>query len=447
MEVLTRVEQEKAYSNLELGRTLKKAGLSRPDAALATELVYGTIQRLNTLDFLLEPFVSRGLDRLEPWVRNLVRLSLYQIVYLERIPDHAAVNEAVNIARRKGHPGIAGMVNAVLRGCLRSREKLAVPDIADPIRRIALVHSHPEWLVERWIRQFGEADAEAICAANNLPPRASIRVNPTRIAREQLIGRLVQAGLEAEPSPLSASGIIVSGGGNLAELPEFREGLFSIQDESSMAVADAVAPEPGMKVLDCCAAPGGKTAHLAERMNDKGEVWANDVHPHKERLILDQASRLGLTSIRTLVSDAAELASRFPPDAFDRILLDAPCSGFGVIRRKPEIKWMRSADDPASLAEVQLRLLASVSGLVKPGGVVVYSTCTLEYTENEQVVRKFLAEHPEFEPDGRLETCVAETLWTRAGIAPGMLRILPHMFHTDGFFIARLRRKEMGSDR
>jgi len=446
LEVLARVEHEGAYSNLDLGRTLRKAALGRQDAALATELVYGTIQRRNTLDYWLESFVAGGLDRLEPWVGSLLRMSLYQIVWLERIPDHAAVHEAVAIARKRGHGGIAGLVNAVLRNCLRFRDQLAIPDTGDPVRRIALAHSHPEWLVDRWIRQFGEAEAEAICAANNAPPRAGIRANLLRLTREELVERLRRKGLEAEPSPLSAAGVAVSGGGNLADLPEFREGLFSIQDESSMVVADAVDPAPGMKVLDCCAAPGGKSAHLAEKMKDKGEVWANDVHPHKERLIRSQASRLGLASIRTLVSDAAELGLRFPPASFDRILLDAPCSGFGVIRRKPEIKWNRRPGDPESLAETQLKLLDAVSGLVRPAGIVVYSTCTLDYTENEEVVRKFLEAHPEFETDGNFG-CVAEEVRAKAAIAPGMLRILPHMFRTDGFFIARLRRKELGKHR
>jgi len=441
LDVLVRVEEQRAYSNLLLNQTLQRAALSRADAALATELVYGTIGRRNTLDYYLTRFVAKGLHKLEPWVRCLLRLSLYQLVYLQRIPDHAAVSEAVHIAKRRGHAGISGMVNGVLRSVLRSKQELTLPDGLGDVARIALAHSHPEWLVQRWVRQFGVATAEAICAANNEPPPVSLRANALRGGRAQLVDALVADGVRAEPSALAPSGVRVAGAGNMALDPRFGAGLYSIQDESSMLVAEALEPAAGMRVLDCCAAPGGKTAHIAEKMGDRGEIWACDLHEHKRQLIEQQAARLGLASIRTLTMDAAQLAGHFAPASFDRILLDAPCSGFGVIRRKPDLKWAKQEADIAGIAGLQRELLASVHGLLAPGGVLVYSTCTLESAENEEQVRRFLAEHDDF----ALEPLPAEAFAALGEAAStGMVSILPQQFGSDGFFIARLRKRPQG---
>lgn len=258
MHVLTQVEQEGAYSNLLLNTALQKAALSKSDAGLATELIYGTISRLNTLDYFLDKYVNKGTRKLQPWVRALLRLSLYQIIYLDRIPDHAVVSEAVNLAKRRGHQGISGMVNGVLRNILRQKESLAIPADLPAAKRISLQHSHPEWLVERWISQYGRETAEAICSANNEPPAVSVRVNTTMISREEMLKEMEGHGLQAAPSSLSPYGIVVKGAGNMALTDWYREGMISIQDESSMLVAEAVGPEPGMRVLDCCAAPGGK---------------------------------------------------------------------------------------------------------------------------------------------------------------------------------------------
>lgn len=437
LDVLTRVERDQAYSNLLLHQTLEKHRLERQDAALATELVYGTIGRLNTVDYFLEGFVAKGLARLEPWVRSLLRLSFYQLYYLDRIPPHAAVNEAVELAKRRGHQGISGMVNGVLRNVLRRKNELQLPSNLPAVKRIALEYSHPEWMVERWLHRYGEADTIAICAANNEPPRSSVRVNRLRIEREQMLDQLRSSGYEAELSALAPAGITVTGGGNLASTPWYQSGELSIQDESSMLVAEVLAPEPGMRVLDCCAAPGGKSAHLAELMHDKGSVCASDVHEHKEKLICDQAQRLRLTCIRTLVSDARNLSEHYPAESFDRILLDAPCSGLGVIRRKPDLKWAKQAGEIAEIARVQQAILANVHLLLKPGGVFVYSTCTLEPEENEEQIRNFLHHHPNFELAPFPDRILPEG-WIKKEGAGGMLQLLPHHFHSDGFFIARL---------
>lgn len=442
LQVLTAVEQESAYSNLLLNGALQKSGLSGPDAGLATELVYGTIQRLNTIDFLLEPFVTKGMGKLAPWVRNLLRMSFYQLYYLDRIPPHAVVNEAVNLAKKRGHQGISGMVNGVLRNVLRRKEELKLPEGLSPVQRIALEHSHPKWLVARLLEQYGEQTAESICRANNEPPSISIRVNRAKTSREDMLKLLKEQGLSAAPSKLSRDGIVVEGGGNMALTPWYREGLISVQDESSMLVAEALDPEPGMSVLDCCAAPGGKTCHIAEMMQGSGLVLANDIHPHKAKLVEDQANRLGLTNIDISTGDASKLGERLERNSFDRILLDAPCSGLGVIRRKPDLKWAKTAGDIAEIAGIQRTLLDTAGALLKPGGLLVYSTCTIEPRENVEMVSSFLSRHPEFElAEDKPSAWETEPLAEASARGSLGLQILPQDAHSDGFYIARLRKK------
>ena len=445
LQTLIKVSEAGAYSNLQLNRALQDAELSRQDAGLATELVYGTIQFQRTLDDTLRKLITKGFDKLTPWVHSLLRMSAYQMLYLDRIPPHAAVNEAVQIAKRRGHSGISGMVNGVLRSMERQLAELKLPnDSPDPITRIGLTHSYPNWLVKRWVKVYGEAKAEEICAAGNEPPHASLRVNPLMTSREKALELLAFAGYEAQPSPLTPYGIIVSGGGNLAVTDGYINGLWSLQDESSMLVAEVCAPAPGMRVLDCCAAPGGKTSHLAELMNNEGTVIANDVHPHKRKLIEEQAQRLGLTSVKAVTGDALELASQFDADSFDLVLLDAPCSGFGVIRRKPEIKWTKKVEDVTAIAELQSRLIKEAAKLIKPGGTLVYSTCTIERQENEDQIAAFLSEHPSFELDKSWPEKVLAPLRT-AGVIDetfdGSVQLLPEHFGSDGFFIGRLKRK------
>lgn len=444
MNVLHNVEAKGAFSGLELNQALTTSELSRPDAGLATELVYGTIQRMNTIDYDLARRVKGWPKKVEPWVRSLLRMSYYQLRWLSRVPAHAAVDEAVRIAKKRGHAGIAGLVNGVLRGLLREGFEVTYSDKLSTAETVSLVHSHPIWLVERWISQFGLQLTEEICAANNEHPHGSARINPLRIERQELLDVMTAAGFSVRSSPIAGNGIIADKAGNLVHTEWYKEGLMTIQDESSMLVAAVADPKPGMQVLDCCAAPGGKSTALAEKMQNKGKVIANDIHPHKEALIKQQAERLGLTCIETMTGDAIDLSSRLPKHSCDIVLLDAPCSGLGVIRRKPEIKWTKTAEDILSLAILQSQLLRRVQALVKPGGVLVYSTCTIADEENQQTIQHFLAENPEFSLD---------TGWPEEVLAPlreqgklpnhfsGMLQILPQMFGSDGFFIARLRRQ------
>ncbi|MBN3526073.1 16S rRNA (cytosine(967)-C(5))-methyltransferase RsmB [Paenibacillus apiarius] len=445
LEVLVQVEKEHSYSNLKLNEALQAAKLERVDAALATELVYGTIQRLNTIDGVLEQKVQRGLAKLKPWMRNLLRMSLYQLRYLDRVPPHAAVNEAVAIAKRRGQQAMGGFVNGVLRAVMREPELWNAPAAADAVSRIAWEHSHPAWLVSRWVEAYGEADTAAMCAANNRPPHGSARVNRLRAERDGLLADMQASGLNVKASAVTPDGIVAAGAGNLAHSVWYQDGRLSVQDESSMLVVQALRPEAGMRVLDCCAAPGGKSTHIAEAMGDMGEVVANDVHAHKVALIAEQAARLGLKSLRTMNADAAALSEALPQGSFDAVLLDAPCTGFGVIRRKPDIKWTKHPEDVSSIAALQARLLAEAARLVRPGGRLVYSTCTVEHVENEAVVRAFLAEqaHDGWGLDETWKAALpAAALAAALERSPsGMLQVLPQDAGSDGFFIACLTKR------
>ncbi|NNU82531.1 16S rRNA (cytosine(967)-C(5))-methyltransferase RsmB [Geobacillus sp. BMUD] len=436
LDTLLAIEEKGAYSHLELNDAIRKGHVDSRDAALLTEIVYGTMQRRDTLDYYLAPFLRKA-RRLEPWVRILLRLTLYQMVYLDRVPDRAAVFEAVEIAKRRGHRGIASLVNGVLRTI--SREGLpAIEAVDDASQRLAIATSHPEWLVRRWIAQYGFEETARMCEMNLRPPQSTARVNRLRATVEEALERLRAEGVEAELGRMAPEAIRAEKG-NLAHTEAFRAGWLTIQDESSMLVARALDPAPGERVLDCCAAPGGKTTHIAERMDGRGEVVAVDVHEHKVKLIKQQAQRLGLDNIMAIALDSRRLGERFAPESFDRILVDAPCTGFGVIRRKPEIKYTKGSDDVAALAEVQQAILRAAAPLLKKGGTLVYSTCTVEREENEETIARFLADHRDFSLDGQLAERMPEPV--RPYVKGGMLQLLPHHFDSDGFFIARLRKK------
>jgi 16S rRNA (cytosine967-C5)-methyltransferase len=437
LKILTSIEEKRSYSNLELKHVLETTPLSAPDTGLVTELVYGTIQRRNTLEYILGKFL-KGNKKPQPWVRQLLLLSLYQIRYLDRVPDRAVVHEAVEIAKRKGHQGIASLVNGVLRNVLRQPQVWDELPKHDPVKAIALAESHPEWLVKRWLNIFGEEETKSICRSNNFPPHPSVRVNTLKTTRDALLADMQEEDPDAAPSPLTPFGIL-TGSGNAANTRWFREGACTIQDESSMLVAPALQVKPGQRVLDACAAPGGKTTHIAELMGNRGEIVACDIHPHKQELIRQTADRLGITIIKTMVCDAYDLPEK-GLGQFERILLDAPCTGFGVIRRKPDLKWNKSAADITDISSIQMRLLRRVSQLLAPGGLMVYSTCTIDPEENQLLVERFVAEHPDFILDSTLAEDLPSAVTTKVDASKGYVQILPHHFHSDGFFIARIKR-------
>ncbi|EEL49743.1 Ribosomal RNA small subunit methyltransferase B [Bacillus cereus Rock3-44] len=428
------VEKSGAYSNLLLNNLIEKSEIDRKDIGLLTEIVYGTIQRRDTLDYYLQPFLKK---KVEAWVKVLLRLSLYQMIYLDRVPERAVIHEAVEIAKRRGHKGIAGMVNGVLRSIQREGVP-SVEEIQDPVKRLAVAMSHPEWLVQEWVSAYGLETAQKMCEVNMLPPVSAARVNVDKATVEEAISLLENEGIQAKYGDLSEDAIQIEKG-NVAHTEAFQKGFLSIQDESSMLVARALAPAEGDKVLDSCAAPGGKTTHIAERLKGTGQVMSLDLHPHKVRLIQQQAKRLGLENVETKALDARKVEEHFANESFDKILVDAPCSGFGVIRRKPDIKLGKEKGDSERLSTIQLSILEKVAPLLKTGGRLVYSTCTIEKIENEQVIEQFLQEHPEFEWDTTMKGRMPEKL--HPYINEGQVQILPHYFATDGFYIACLRKK------
>ncbi|HHW13780.1 MAG TPA: 16S rRNA (cytosine(967)-C(5))-methyltransferase RsmB [Firmicutes bacterium] len=449
LDVLVTVEERAAYANLALGHALERAVLSPAERGLATELVYGVCRRRLTLDWVLGQLTREPVERMQAWVRNLLRLSLYQLLYLSRIRPEAACDEAVEIAKRRGHRGIAGLVNAVLRAYLRRQAEVTWPDPErERVRWLAVRESHPAWLVERWVVRLGPDEAAALLAADNLPPPVSLRVNRRRTSREEVLAALAARGIRAEASHWAPEGVVLrSAGGAVERLPEVAEGLTQVQDEASMLIAHLVGPRPGERILDAASAPGGKTTHLAELMGDHGEVRALDVHPAKLGLVEANAARLGLSCIRTQVANALELeGTEGFRAAFDRVLLDAPCTGLGVLRRRPDARWRKAPEDVEALGEQQRRMLASVAAAVRPGGRLVYSTCSTEAEEGEQVVEDFLARQ-----GGRFRLLPAREVLKAAGVPaaeegsafPGpYLRLWPHRHGTDGFFAACLERLE-----
>ncbi|MGM9932461.1 16S rRNA (cytosine(967)-C(5))-methyltransferase RsmB [Pradoshia sp.] len=436
LDILTAVQKNKAYSNLSLNHAIKESELSSKDVGLLTELVYGTIQREMTLDYYITPFIKNP-KKMQPWVLSLLKMTVFQMQYLDRVPDRAAIHEAVEIAKKRGHRGVASLVN----GVLRSIQREGVPDISaikDPLERISISTSHPLWLVKQWAQQFGLEKTEQMCEENLHAPVQTARVNSLKTTREEVLKILAEEGFTAEPSLLNEDGIR-SLRGNLALSDAYKNGLISIQDESSMLVAHAVSPNGEEMVLDSCAAPGGKTTHMGERMENEGKIIALDLHAHKTKLIDEQAMRLGLSNIETRQMDARKIAEFFEPQTFDKILVDAPCSGLGVLKRKPDAKYTKTEADLHSLSAIQLTILRKVSGLVKAGGTITYSTCTVGREENEAIIDAFLEENKEFERDLTLASRLPEAV--KPYVNENTVQILPQYFGSDGFFIASIRRK------
>ena len=425
--VLRRVFEDGAWADRALRGEAERLGLDARDLALATRLAYGAVQRRATLDHVIETLSGRSLDRLEPAVVAALRLGIFQLVYLDRVPDHAAVGESVELAKAESRGG-AGLVNAVLRRAAREAAALvgALPD-GTP-EEAALRHSHPEWIAQLWWDTFGADTARALMAADNEPAEAALRANTLRIAAADLAQRL-----PVETEPAGEDGLIVLEPFDAHAAPEWREGLFMPQSRAAMAVARVLAPQPGERVLDLCAAPGGKTTHLAALMRDEGELVAVERHKGRAEALRRTAARMGATCVEVRVADAAEPAG----GTYDRVLVDPPCSDLGTLASRPDARWRKTADQPERLARTQGAILRAGADALAPGGTLVYSTCTISPAENERVIDAFLAEREDFEADDlRREVPV----WQHPSV-PFHLQTLPHRDGTEGFFIARLGRR------
>ncbi|WP_433957726.1 16S rRNA (cytosine(967)-C(5))-methyltransferase RsmB [Cytobacillus horneckiae] len=436
LELLETIDKNQSYSNILLNHAINKNQISDKDIGLLTELTYGTLQRRMSLDYFLQPFIKNP-RKIESWVMHLLRLTLYQMLYLDKIPDHAALNEAVEIAKKRGHKGISSMVNGVLRNVQRQGVK-QISEITDPIERLSIKTSHPKWLVKRWVEQFGYEETEKMCELNLTAPTQTARVNRIKATREEVLAQLEDEGFAAKASPFIPEAIH-SLRGNLAHSNAFKSGLLTIQDESSMLAAYALAPGSDEIVLDACAAPGGKSTHISEKLGNTGKVIALDLHDHKVKLIADNANRLGLENVETKAMDSRKVQEVFAAESFDRILLDAPCSGLGVMRRKPDMKYTKKEADLLHLKKVQINLLRAVSPLLKKGGILVYSTCTVDKSENQEVVTAFLQEQLGFEGDESLKERMPEAV--QSLVNSYELQILPQHIGSDGFYIACLRKK------
>ena len=423
LEVLEDVLVNQAYSNIALNKHLKGSQLSATDKGLVTELVYGTVARKLTLEWYLSHFVEDR-DKLDSWLYVLLLMSVYQLQYLDKLPDHAVVNEAVELAKLR-KKGSEKLVNAVLRRILRE----GLPDIASIKRknkRDSIAYSLPVWLVSKLKEEYGEERAQAIFESLLKRNKASIRV--TDLSRKEEIKTL----LSASDSILSNTGLVKEQG-HFAGHHLFAEGAITIQDESSQLVAPTLHLQGEEQVLDACAAPGGKTVHIASYLTT-GQVTALDLYDHKLNLIQENAERLGVADrVRTEKLDARKVHDFFGQNCFDRILVDAPCSGIGLLRRKPDIKYNKETADFMSLQEIQLEILGSVCQTLRKGGIITYSTCTIVSEENFQVVQTFLERHPEFEQVKLEHEC-------KDILKDGCILITPELYGSDGFFISQFRK-------
>ncbi len=436
LDIICSVIDGGAYANIALNKALRSKTCDDRDRRFITELVYGTVKAKGTLDWLLSQLSSRPLNKIDKVVLNILRMGLYQLFYLDKVPASAACNESTELAKAAGHLGTAKFVNGILRSAVRSKEAgtIVFPKYEDePALSIALTEFHPEWLVKRWLQQFGAEETQALCRYNNLPPVLSLRTNTLKTTRDVLLADLQAAGFEAEPSKWCEEGIVCSKTAGINKLLEKHPDAFYMQDESSMLVAHVVNPQPGIAVLDLCAAPGGKTTHLAQLMQNKGSIYACDIHLHKMKLIEDNANRLGIEIIKTVLQDAAVFKPEWSA-AFDCVLVDAPCSGLGVLRRRAEARWRKSQKDLQVFPPLQKAILKNAARYVKPCGMLVYSTCTLEAAENSGLVQEFLAAHPNFEYAGFKHPLTGATV--------NELQLLPQRDGVDGFYICAMRRKE-----
>lgn len=437
LNILNEVTKEGAYSNISVNRNIDKS-MKDVDASLVREIVYGVLEQRIYIDYVIEKFSKVRLKKISPLVMNILRIGIYQLLFMDRIPESAAVNESVKLAKKHTHKGSQGFVNGLLRSVSRDKEKIELPlREKEETRYLSVKYSHPEWMVRKWIDEFGPDFTENLLDANNRRPKLNIRTNALKISRDELLEKLRKKGLVCSETEFARDGIVITNPVNITETDEFREGLFQIQDESSMLVAQIMDPKEDSLVIDVCSAPGGKTTHIAEKMKNRGKIIARDIYPHKLKLIEENSLRLGIDIIETQKWHALVLDESLIKKA-DYCLVDAPCSGMGLIRRKPDIKWTKTDYDLKQIESLQEEILKISSNYVKSGGILVYSTCTIEKNENINLIEKFLKENQEFSLVDFSELVDnSEKLLTHTGY----LELFPNVHDTDGFFIAKMKRR------
>lgn len=430
-DALKLINKQQAYADFALDRILKNVTISKSDCSLVTELVYGITRRQRTLDSIIAKITGKPTDKQPPDLRLILQIGIYQICFLDHIPDSAAVNTTVDLAKSIKLSGLSGLVNAVLRKVCREQEQQT---LFDNIQDLGTLHSFPDWLVELWIKQFGNEATDKLCQWFNQSPHIDLRVNILKTTTQDLIILFQQANVEVKEIPAIPNALRLSSGvGNIPSLVGFTEGLWTVQDASAQLAALILDPQPLDVVIDACAAPGGKTTHIAELMGDRGMILACDRTESRMKKLQQNCDRLNLSSIQIRIGDSREVID-FENKA-DRVLLDVPCSGLGTLHRHADARWRQTPDEPAKLAILQTELLNQAQTWVKAGGILVYSTCTIHPAENEEVIEKFLSTHPHWQ-------LVAPNLPKEFMIKPERpwLKILPHKHNMDGFFIAKLQK-------
>jgi 16S rRNA (cytosine967-C5)-methyltransferase len=432
-DILRRVEAEGAYASAIIS-TLPQSNLAREDRALAQEIALGVLRWQRSLDYFIERYSRRPVKRLDLSVLISLRMGLYQLRHLSRIPQSAAVNESVNLVKMARATSAAGMANAVLRNAARHLEDAPGAAIDDAAERTAIEVSHPSWMIERWAEWIGEAESRALALANNEPPLAAFRVNTMRAATDEALAHLRAEAVSARPSEYVPGAFIVEGGPASAITQAVERGLIYLQDEASQLVSLLLEPKRGQRILDLCAAPGSKSSHIAALTEDNAWIVACDIHPHRLATLSATCRRLGIGSVDAVALDGTrEMPIVERAEKFDRVLIDAPCSGTGTLRRNPEIKWRLAPDDIPRLADLQLRLLERGATLLARGGRLVYSTCSIEREENEGVIRRFIESGAPFrllQPEAHPGLVTPD----------GFVRTFPHKHGTDGFFAAALEK-------
>ncbi|MBP9988682.1 MAG: 16S rRNA (cytosine(967)-C(5))-methyltransferase RsmB [Ruminococcus sp.] len=427
-DILFKIQRDNSYSNLILDNFLNKSDLSEQDKKLISALVYGVTERLITLDYQLQRHLTQPLKKLKPQVLTILRLGAYQILYMERIPDSAAVNESVKLAKKNGASFASGLVNAVLRKIIS--DGLLLPDENEE-NYMSIVYSVPEWICKMWSESYGRENAVKILEASFGSVETVLRVNTVKTNSDELIEKLHEENTDAQKSQFVENALVVRNAGAIHKTKAYKDGLFHVQDTASQLCCKALNVRENDRVLDVCAAPGGKTFTLAEIMQNKGELLSCDVYEHRLKLIEQGAKRLGLSNVKTLANDGTRFNENI--GFFDKILCDVPCSGLGVIRKKPEIRY-KSNEEVDKLQNLQYSILCICSQYLEKNGILVYSTCSLNPSENEKIISRFLAEHKDFESVKVLRDV------ERYGDDTDYLTLMPHIHNCDGFFISAVRK-------
>ena len=438
LDVLVEVEGKSLPLDLLIERNFKRhEGLRQIDYAFITEAVYGTIRWRGRIDWIIGRVSRVRPERLERFILNLLRLGLYQILFMDRVPISAAVNESVEMAKTSGREEASGFINAILRRV--SDEKVNMEELHsyDP-PSVSAQYSHPLWLVERWLQELGKDETIELCKANNRIPPLSLRTNTLRTNRAKLLAEIKEEVTQAVPTPFSPEGIFIDPPVPVSRIPRFQEGWFQVQDESSQLVAHIVDPKPGERVLDACAAPGGKTTHLAQLMGNRGWIYAVDISARRLSLLKENCHRLGVSIVTPLRDDLVKPVVFTRKGKFDRILVDPPCSGLGTLWRNPDIKWKRKKEEISTFKGIQRVMLNHLIPCLKNGGSLVYGTCTLTHEENEEVLKEFIAEHGGVEMED-LRRTLPKALKSLVG-EDGFFRSFTHRHSMDGFFAARLKK-------